>query len=86
MISVAKDNGIQINLYPNPSIDYVQVQSPLSKAEPIMQLVNVLLGQVITPSYEGNGKFNLRNVPAGIYVARIQIGGDQFQARLIVQD
>lgn len=86
VISVAKDNGIQINLYPNPSIDYVQVQSPLSKAEPIMQLVNVLLGQVITPSYEGNGKFNLRNVPAGIYVARIQIGGDQFQARLIVQD
>ncbi len=51
-----------------------------------MQLVNVLLGQVIAPSYQGDGRFNLQNVPAGIYVARIQIGEAQFHERLIVQD
>ncbi|MCB0491473.1 MAG: T9SS type A sorting domain-containing protein [Cyclobacteriaceae bacterium] len=86
VISVVETNDIQITLYPNPSTDYVQVQSASSKAQPSMQLVNVLLGHVIQPPNEGSGRFNLQNVPAGIYVARIQIGEDQFQKRLIVQE
>lgn len=86
VISVVETNDIQITIYPNPSVDYVQIQASTSKADPSMQLVNVLLGQVIAPSYQGDGRFNLQNVPAGIYVARIQIGEAQFHERLIVQD
>lgn len=79
-------DNVQIKLFPNPTVDYVQVQTASLQAEPSMQLVNVLLGRVITPVYEGDGKFNLQQVPAGIYVARIQIGDHQIQERLIVQD
>lgn len=83
--SIATNVKEEIQLYPNPSREYVQVQTT-SNDDPQMQLINVLAGQVIEPPYEGNGKFNLLGVPAGIYVAKIVVAGETYQERVIVQE
>ncbi|MEQ8424736.1 MAG: T9SS type A sorting domain-containing protein, partial [Cyclobacteriaceae bacterium] len=79
------EDTFNVQVYPNPASEYVIVRSN-SEGDPEMLLVNITNGQLFSAPFEGNGRFNLTQIPTGIYLVKIRVGDKMIQRKLIVRD
>ncbi|MBK0403667.1 PKD domain-containing protein [Adhaeribacter sp. BT258] len=70
-LNEAFENGL-IKIYPNPAKNYLQVEIPATEKVTAIQLTNAI-GQVIAKQKPDAGatRFNVANLPAGIYFVKI---------------
>ncbi|MFN8393923.1 MAG: PKD domain-containing protein [Bacteroidia bacterium] len=71
-----------VSLYPNPAHDHLQIDVTLEDAAPVSLQLMDLSGRAVqteNPGYLGSGKHGIRidtrDLPAGLYLARVQAGG-----------
>ena len=80
------DNGVEINIYPNPTSDYINVElQGLTSPAVDMQVFNQA-GQLVSDLHldSGNGlnSLDLTNLPAGTYLLRV-VSGNASTSHLI---
>ncbi|GAB4207088.1 MAG: hypothetical protein Fur0023_17570 [Bacteroidia bacterium] len=73
-------SNLFFHLYPNPAVDEVYVSTYLSEIEG--KIFNVT-GQQVT-AFRGN-KIDVKNLPNGIYIVRIEHQGQIIQCKLLIQ-
>ncbi len=71
--------------YPNPATDCIRFYKPLAQGELIE--IYSMSGQLILmqPALEGQIQLQLRNIPAGVYVLKLNKGGEIQSQKLIVE-
>ncbi|GAB5553541.1 MAG: hypothetical protein Sapg2KO_31320 [Saprospiraceae bacterium] len=61
-------------VYPNPSTEMVHIENRFGVPIDALQILTTN-GQVMTPRYEGITELNVSELPEGLYLIRVEIGG-----------
>jgi len=81
--------GVDLNIYPNPTIDIMTVEAALSSEEPITIKILTLEGkELFTGKYTPVNKhfkqqFDLFHLPDGIYLVRVQAGVEAVTGKIV---
>ena len=82
-------NNLQINLYPNPAVTEITVKLTNVSPHPVVIHLLDLLGRQIN-SVEGNTEtdtiIDIRSLPSGIYVVKVNLNGRMHSKVFIKQD
>lgn len=77
--SVKQD--VSISVYPNPAKDFVKIDAD---AEIVSVRVVSIMGQVVGVKYPVQGSIDLQNIPAGVYLLRIETSKGIVTERLVI--
>ena len=78
-MSLAREEGIQVSVYPNPSTDFIQVSLNEPAQEDTKACILQLDGQVLeTIDVNDKQSVNVSNYPRGWYVLVVNHGGKEF--------
>ncbi|MEZ4924050.1 MAG: T9SS type A sorting domain-containing protein [Crocinitomicaceae bacterium] len=73
---------VELNLYPNPVIDYLMI----SNNEQVEELIiTSLSGQVVYKTEEASSKIDLSNLSSGIYAVAVKVDGQYYSTLLSKQ-
>ncbi|MBK8506537.1 MAG: T9SS type A sorting domain-containing protein [Saprospiraceae bacterium] len=83
--SIAETGGIGlVELYPNPAVDHLRLVLPSQMTSARLRIYNQM-GQLLHSinNYAGE-EIGITNLPNGIYHIFLQVGGNQFQNKLLI--
>lgn len=77
-----------IAVYPNPTTDFVTINTTSMRNSGNLQVFNALGGLVYEAQISSGSNFNLdvRNWPKGAYLLKIQSKADRYQGRFVIQN
>ncbi|PKP22203.1 MAG: hypothetical protein CVU05_04890 [Bacteroidetes bacterium HGW-Bacteroidetes-21] len=72
-------------IYPNPANEYFSVYLPENVTGKQIVLYNLLGKEVFTNNFDANNKFEIQNLPEGIYIIEVKSSAGVFTGKLIIQ-
>jgi hypothetical protein len=74
-----------VSVYPNPASAYVRIDAVGDTRVLSVSIVDLHGREVYLPDAAGEGLVDIRELPAGIYVAIIETGSGRLMEKLVIQ-
>jgi len=76
------DDAALVQLYPNPAVRFVQVKLPTAGGA--LSLFNAAGTLVLEKELTANNQLDVSDLPKGMYLAKIMVGGKVLTRQLVV--
>ena len=77
--------GSELNIYPNPTSDYISVHYNGEIENATIELIDIQGKMVLSRNLKNDETINLKNLKAGVYLYNIHIDGELQKGKLIKQ-
>ena len=76
--TLAVENEISLNIYPNPTMDFIKINNE----EPVNVKIINLNGKVVKSKNLKNGKIDISDLASGIYLLEVQLNGKIYKQKI----